>query len=114
MSGFTEQLAAVPLPVVLFALTLLTVGRATLLRSFHPAARVGASITESVMLALVLVFFLFQPFAGQSYYIPSASMRPTLWENDRLFINKWVYRTSISRCRRRLWFFAFLHTSRFG
>ncbi|MGQ9698888.1 MAG: signal peptidase I [Armatimonadota bacterium] len=47
---------------------------------------------EALLFALVLVFLVIRPFVIQAFYIPSASMRPSLWENDRILVNKFIYR----------------------
>ncbi|NCO36011.1 MAG: signal peptidase I [Armatimonadetes bacterium] len=47
---------------------------------------------DSGLIALVLVFFFIRPFVVQAFYIPSGSMRMTLLENDRILVNKWIYR----------------------
>lgn len=47
------------------------------------------SVVLAVVLAAVLRFFIIQPF-----YIPSASMEPTLFVNDRIIVNMLLYRFS--------------------
>lgn len=47
----------------------------------------GILIAAALIIAVVIKTFLFQPF-----YIPSASMEPTLHINDRIFVNKLSYR----------------------
>lgn len=47
------------------------------------------SVVLAVVLAAILRFFIIQPF-----YIPSASMEPTLLINDRLIVNMLLYRFS--------------------
>ncbi|NUP98882.1 MAG: signal peptidase I [Armatimonadetes bacterium] len=46
--------------------------------------------------ALALVFFVIRPLVVQAFYIPSASMEPTLLGNyerqDRVLVNKYIYR----------------------
>jgi signal peptidase I len=49
---------------------------------------------ESLALALGLVFLIIRPFFVQSFYIPSASMHPTLIESDHIMVNKLIYRFS--------------------
>ena len=38
---------------------------------------------------------MLRPFIVQSFFIPSGSMHPTLWEGDHILVNKWVYRSRI-------------------
>ncbi|MDA8235233.1 MAG: signal peptidase I [Clostridia bacterium] len=45
------------------------------------------SVIIAVILAVIIRFFIFQPF-----YIPSGSMEPTLTEGDRIIVNKFLYR----------------------
>ncbi|MHB8171826.1 MAG: signal peptidase I [Thermincolia bacterium] len=45
------------------------------------------SVVIAVVLAVIIRFFIFQPF-----YIPSGSMEPTLTEGDRIIVNKFLYR----------------------
>lgn len=47
---------------------------------------------DSVLVAILLVFCIVRPFAVQAFYIPSGSMKPTLQVNDRILVNKFIYR----------------------
>ena len=51
---------------------------------------------DSTLLALGVVFLVVRPFVLQAFYIPSASMEPTLYgradgRKDRVLVNKYVY-----------------------
>ena len=46
---------------------------------------------HSILVALVLTLIL-RTFVVQAFKIPSGSMRPTLMEGDKLFVNKFIYR----------------------
>ena len=46
---------------------------------------------QSILVALVLTLII-RTYAVQAFKIPSGSMRPTLLEGDKLFVNKYVYR----------------------
>ena len=46
---------------------------------------------QSILVALVLTLII-RTFVVQAFKIPSGSMRPTLLEGDKLFVNKYIYR----------------------
>lgn len=46
---------------------------------------------ESILIAICLALFI-RAFIVQAFKIPTGSMRPTLMENDRIFVNKFIYR----------------------
>jgi signal peptidase I len=50
-----------------------------------------AEVAVLVLVAFVLAL-LIKTFVIQAFYIPSASMHPTLVENDRVLVNRFVYR----------------------
>ncbi len=54
--------------------------------------RSALEFVDSGLIALVLVFMLIRPFVVQAFYIPSASMQPTLLEDDKILVNKFIYR----------------------
>jgi len=88
----TERIASVSLPTVLLLLFGLTVARGALYATRIALLRALGDLIESLTLAIGLVFLVLRPFVVQSYYIPSGSMHPTLWEGDHILVNKWVYR----------------------
>jgi signal peptidase I len=88
----SERIAGVSLTTILLLITLLTAARGALYASRVAAFRAVGDLLESVILAVVLVFLLLRPFVVQSFFIPSGSMHPTLWEGDHILVNKWVYR----------------------
>ena len=94
MESLTEQIAGISLFAVLVLLSLLTAVRALFFWGSARAAvlRAAGELTESVILAVVIVFLLLRPFVVQSYFIPSGSMHPTLWEGDHILVDKCVYR----------------------
>ncbi|MBI3947968.1 MAG: signal peptidase I [Armatimonadetes bacterium] len=60
-----------------------------------PADQLRRSVLEFIdsgLIALVLVFLLIRPFVVQAFYIPSGSMKPTLQINDKILVNKFIYR----------------------
>ena len=46
---------------------------------------------QSIAVALILTLVI-RTYVVQAFKIPSGSMRPTLWEGDKLFVNKYLYR----------------------
>ena len=46
---------------------------------------------HSILVAIVLTLII-RTFVVQAFKIPSGSMRPTLLEGDKLFVNKFIYR----------------------
>ncbi len=53
--------------------------------------REGKEWLQSILVALVLTLVI-RTYVVQAFKIPSGSMRPTLLEGDKLFVNKYVYR----------------------
>lgn len=58
------------------------------------AIGVGRSIAEwvAVIAGAVLIALVVKTFLIQAFFIPSGSMEPTLFENDRVLVNKVSYR----------------------
>ena len=46
---------------------------------------------QSIIIALILTLII-RTYVVQAFKIPSGSMRPTLIEGDKLFVNKFIYR----------------------
>ena len=53
--------------------------------------REGKEWAQSIVVALILTLVI-RTYVIQAFKIPSGSMRPTLMEGDKLFVNKYVYR----------------------
>ena len=87
-----EWLANLRWQYVIVAVIVLTAVRLALGKSKSPIAKQTAEISESLAIALALVFLIIRPFIIQAFYIPSGSMHPTLLEKDRLLVNKFIYR----------------------
>ena len=90
--SIAERLANLSIPSVLVIVAVLLVIRYVLLKQKSPAAKSVAEIAESLAIAMALVFLIIRPFIVQAFFIPSASMRPTLLENDHILVNKFIYR----------------------
>ena len=103
--GAGELLANLSIGYILLAIFVLTVLRLVLYPLRAPLARSVSELTESLLVAGVLVFLIIRPFLLQAFYIPSESMEPTLLGhkkgydsntgdnyaedvNDRLFVYK--------------------------
>ncbi len=53
--------------------------------------REGKEWAQSIAIALLLTLVI-RTYVVQAFKIPSGSMRPTLMEGDKLFVNKFIYR----------------------
>lgn len=61
----------------------------------RPSKKKGGGVLEYVVILLVsfaLVFGFVRPFVVEAFWIPSGSMIPTLQINDRVLVNKFIYR----------------------
>jgi len=47
-----------------------------------------------LVIGFALLFGIVQPFVTEAFYIPTESMVPTLEVNDRVLVNKFIYRFS--------------------
>ena len=59
------------------------------------APKRGGGVVEYLVILLVafaLVFGFVRPFVAEAFYIPSESMVPTLEVDDRVLVNKFIYR----------------------
>ncbi|MFQ3548924.1 MAG: signal peptidase I [Armatimonadota bacterium] len=90
--GITERLANLSIPAVLTIIAVLMVIRYALKQVDQPWAKSVGETAESLAFALALVFLIIKPFIVQAFFIPSASMRPTLLERDHIMVNKFIYR----------------------
>ncbi|BDI29967.1 hypothetical protein CCAX7_20180 [Capsulimonas corticalis] len=91
-SNFTDFLANISLVWIVGVITIATVLRVALVRLPSPGARSTAEFLESGIIAIGLVFLLIRPFLIQAFFIPSASMEPTLLgqqgAGDHILVNK--------------------------
>ena len=64
-------------------------------RERRSARKKGGGFVEYVVILLIsfaLVFGFVRPFVMEAFWIPSGSMIPTLQINDRVLVNKFIYR----------------------
>lgn len=87
-----EKLANIPIPWVIGIVIVLFVIRYVMLKQRTPMAKSIAELAESLGVAMGLVFLIIRPFIIQAFFIPSDSMVPTLLKDDRLIVNKFIYR----------------------
>lgn len=92
--SITERLANLEWYKVLIIVAVLLALRFVLLKSKSQFAKSLGETAESLAVAMALVFFIIRPFIVQAFFIPSASMHPTLLEQDHILVNKFVYRFS--------------------
>jgi signal peptidase I len=108
-TGAGELIANLNLGYIILAAVVLTFIRLVLVPSRKPMARSLAELSESLILAGVLVFLIIRPFLLQAFFIPTESMEPTLegheagasmstnqtytdTVHDHIFVNKLSYR----------------------
>ena len=94
VNSLMETLANLDWWKVLIIVAVLLVIRFALIRRNDHVSKSIAETAESLAVAMALVFFIIRPFIVQSFFIPSASMHPTLLENDHILVNKFIYRVS--------------------
>lgn len=87
-----ERVANMPWYWVVATVAVLFLIRFGLKRIDGSLAQSAAEVAESLAIAMALVFLVIRPFIVQAFYIPSASMRPTLLERDRILVSKFTYR----------------------
>jgi len=87
-----ETLANLEWWQVLIIVAVLLAIRFGLAKQKGQVAKSVAETAESLAVAMALVFFIIRPFIVQAFFIPSASMHPTLLESDHILVNKFIYR----------------------
>lgn len=92
ISQLMERLANLDWWQVLIIVVVLLGIRFGLAKQKGQVAKSVAETAESLAIAMALVFFIIRPFIVQAFYIPSASMHPTLLEQDHILVNKFIYR----------------------
>ena len=107
-AGAGEILANLSIGYIVLGALILTSFRLLLAPYRAPIARSLSELTESLLMAGVLVFLVIRPFFLQAFFIPTESMERTLQGHDKglsrtgvvyedtvhdhLFVNKMIYR----------------------
>jgi len=91
-TNISEWLANLKIGYVIAIIIVLLIARFILGKRNSEAAKSAAEFTESILIAVTLVFLIIRPFIVQAFYIPSPSMVPTLEVSDHILVNKFVYR----------------------
>jgi signal peptidase I len=107
-AGAGELLANLSIGYIVLAAFVLTCLRLMMVPNRTPVGRSVSELTESLILAGVLVFLVIRPFFLQAFFIPTESMEPNLMGHDagrsitgdnypntihdHLFVNKLAYR----------------------
>jgi signal peptidase I len=91
-NNFTEWLVNLSWLQMLAIVLMLLVFRYLLLRRKSKITKSLADTAEMLATAGGLIFLVIFPFLVQPFFIPSESMVPTFQEDDRIFVNKAVYR----------------------
>lgn len=94
MDSLTDKLSTLPLPVVVSILALLTAVRVSWKGDRSAVFRVLTEIIETIQIAVALVFLVIRPFIILTFHIPTGSMQPTLDINDRIIVNRIIYRVT--------------------
>lgn len=92
MESLTDKLSTLPLPVVVSILALLTAVRVSWKGDRSAVFRILTEIIETIQIAIALVFLIIRPFVLLTFHIPTGSMQPTLDVNDRIIVNRVIYR----------------------
>lgn len=94
MESLTDKLSTLPLPVVVSILALLTAVRVSWKGDRSAVFRILTEIIETIQIAVALVFLIIRPFLVLTFHIPTGSMQPTLDINDRIVVNRVIYRVA--------------------
>jgi signal peptidase I len=92
MNSISEKIANMNWQTVLIVMAVLLGIWYPLRKTENKHLKSVAEMANSLAVALGLVFLIIRPFIIQAFYIPSASMRPTLLEDDHIMVNKFIYR----------------------
>lgn len=88
----TDQIANLPLPVIIAVIAGATFLRFVFKKTDHPFARGVSDLCDTCAFVLALAFLIIRPFVAQAFYIPTESMVNTLLVNDRLVVDRISYR----------------------
>lgn len=88
----TDQIANLPLPIIISVIAGATFIRFLFRKVDHPAVRGFTDLCDTCAFVLALAFLIIRPFVAQAFYIPTESMINTLLVNDRLVVDRISYR----------------------
>jgi len=88
----TDQIANLPLPIIIAVIAGATFLRIVFRKVDHPAVRGFSDLCDTCAFVLALAFLIIRPFVAQAFYIPTESMVNTLLVNDRLVVDRISYR----------------------
>jgi len=94
VESLSDKLSTLPLPVVVSILALLTAVRVSWKGERSAVFRILTEVIETIQIAVALVFLIIRPFVVLTFHIPTGSMQPTLSINDRIVVNRIIYRIS--------------------
>jgi signal peptidase I len=86
-----EFLTRLPVSTIVWTMLILTVVRLALFNQREGIGRFLNDLVDALVYAGIFVFLIIRPFFGQSFYIPSGSMIPTLQIRDVLVVDKLTY-----------------------
>ena len=86
-----------PWKIALLVVALVVARIAWTLWKKAPSRKSVIEFLDAGLIAITLVFCIVRPFVMQAFYIPSGSMVPTLYERDRILVNRFIYRLNPPR-----------------
>jgi signal peptidase I len=92
LPNFAQSLSDVHIVSIAQFAAVLTILRLGFIKVPSQLVRILVEIVEVILVVGIVIFVLFQTFIIKPFLIPSGSMRPTLAVNDRILVNRFLYR----------------------